>query len=240
MPMSFVALPHSTGNTVALAMPAASAFASSLDLDLLVAEVALHQVVVADDDAFDERVVHRVLFGFHLGGNLAFGSRRRAARVRDREVVQQFDHARERCFLADRELQRRDTRTELLLQRVERALERRAFAVELVDEDRARDVALLGELPRDLGLHLDALDRRDDEQRQVGRLQRGDDVADEVGVAGRVEDVHLVAVELERARARATPRWCAAAPRGRSRRRSSRLRPGRCAGSLRRRTAAPR
>ena len=61
--------------------------------------------------------------------------------------------------------------------------ERRALAVELVDEDRARDAALLGELPRDLGLHLDALDRRDDEQREVGGLERGADVADEVGVA---------------------------------------------------------
>ena len=53
-------------------------------------------------------------------------------------------------------------------------------------------------LPRDLGLHLDALDRGDDEQREVGGLQRGGDVADEVGVAGRVEQVDLVAVELER------------------------------------------
>ena len=31
----------------------------------------------------------------------------------------------------------------------------------------------LGELPRDLGLHLDALDRRHDEQREVGGLERG-------------------------------------------------------------------
>ena len=56
----------------------------------------------------------------------------------------------------------------------------------------------LGHLPRDLGLHLDAFDRGDDEQREVGGLQRGGDVADEVGVAGRVDDVDLVAVVLER------------------------------------------
>ena len=89
----------------------------------------------------------------------------------------------ERGLLADRELQRRDARAEQLLQLVERALERRALAVELVDEDRARDAALLGELPRDLGLHLDAFDRGHDEQREVGGLERGGDVADEVGVA---------------------------------------------------------
>ena len=55
-----------------------------------------------------------------------------------------------------------------------------------------------GELPRDLGLHLDALDRGHDEQREVGGLERGADVADEVGVARRVEEVDLGAVELER------------------------------------------
>ena len=66
-------------------------------------------------------------------------------------------------LLADRELERRDAGAEPLLQLVERAVERRALAVELVDEDHARDAALLGELPRDLGLHLDALDRGDDE-----------------------------------------------------------------------------
>ena len=111
---------------------------------------------------------------------------------------EQLDDARERRLFADRELQRRDAGAELLLELVERALERRALAVELVDEDRARDAALLGELPRDLGLHLDAFDRGDDEQREVGGLERGGDVADEVGVAGRVEQVDLVAVELER------------------------------------------
>ena len=58
--------------------------------------------------------------------------------------------------------------------------------------------ALFGQLPRDLGLHLDALDRRHDEQREVGGLDRGGDVADEVGVPGRVEHVDLVVLELER------------------------------------------
>ena len=56
-------------------MPSASASRELGDLDLLVAEVALHQVVVADDDAFDERVVDLVLFGLHLGRDRAFGAR---------------------------------------------------------------------------------------------------------------------------------------------------------------------
>src|SRR5205085_2557893 len=80
---------------------------------------------------------------------------------------------------------------------VERALERRAFPVELVDEDRTGQATLLREPPCNLRLHLDALDGRDNEQREVGGLQRGDDVSDEIRVSGRVEQVDLVAVELE-------------------------------------------
>ena len=62
----------------------------------------------------------------------------------------------------------------------------------------ARDAALFGELPRDFGLHLDAFDCGHDEEREVGGLQRRDDIGDEVGVARRVDDVDLDAVGLER------------------------------------------
>ena len=71
--MSFVALPHSTGNTVAARDARRERLGELADLDLLVAEVALHEIVVADDDALDERVVHRVLLRLHLGGNRALG-----------------------------------------------------------------------------------------------------------------------------------------------------------------------
>ena len=96
------------------------------------------------------------------------------------------------------QLQRRDSCAEEVLELVERPLERRAFAVELVDEERARDAALLGELPRDFGLHFDAFDRRHDEEREIGRVERRGHVADEVRVARRVEQVDLVAVGGER------------------------------------------
>ena len=166
-------------------------------VDLLVVEVALHEVVVADDDALDERVVYRVLLGLHVVGHRALDPLGRAGRIGDGDVVQQIDHARQARFLADRQLQRRDARAELRLELIERARERRALAVELVHEDRARQTALFGELPRDLRLDLDALDGRHDEQCEVGGLDRGGDVADEVGVARSVEDVHLAVFELE-------------------------------------------
>ena len=100
-----------------------------------------------------------------------------------RVVVEQVDDAVEVGLVADGELQRRDAGAELVLELVERARERRALAVELVDEDRARQPELVGHAPHDLGLHLDALDRRHHEHREVGGPQRGGDVADEVGVA---------------------------------------------------------
>ena len=45
-----------------------------LDLDLLVLEVALHEVVVGDDDALDQRVVDGVLLRRHLVGDRALGA----------------------------------------------------------------------------------------------------------------------------------------------------------------------
>ena len=62
--------------------------------------------------------------------------------VDHRGVGQQVDDAAEVALLADRELERRDTRTEAVLQLLERAVERRPLAVELVDEDDAGDAAL--------------------------------------------------------------------------------------------------
>ena len=90
-------------------------------VDRLVVEVALHEVVVADDDALDERVVHRVLFVLHLRRQRAVGSGRRRPVVGDRDVGEELDDSRQRGLFADRELQRRDARTEAVLQLIERA-----------------------------------------------------------------------------------------------------------------------
>ena len=84
---------------------------------------------------------------------------------------------------------------------VERALEVGPLTVELVDEHHARDAERGAPAPHDLGLHLDALDGAHDEDGQVGDAQRRLDVADEVGVAGRVDEVDLVAGPLDRQRA---------------------------------------
>ena len=82
------------------------------------------------------------------------------------------------------QLQRRDAGAELLLELVERALRTtRARGRACSRRSRAGCPSSLGHAPHDLGLHLDALDRRHHEDREVGGPQRGGDVAHEVGVA---------------------------------------------------------
>ena len=107
--------------------------------------------------------------------------------------------AAERGLLADRELQRRDAGAEPVLQLVERALERRALAVELVDEDRRA-----GGRARSASCHATSVCTSTPSTAETTNTARSAtcnaarDVADEVGVAGRVDHVDLVAVELER------------------------------------------
>src|SRR5436189_915343 len=90
----------------------------------------------------------------------------------------------------------------LLAQRVEGAKEIGALAVEHVDDHDAREVALLGALPGAGRLHLDAHDRADHDERSLDDPQRGDHVALEAWVAGRVDQVDLAALPLEMAERR--------------------------------------
>ena len=85
-----------------------------------------------------------------------------------------------------------------IAQLVQRGVEAGPLPVELVHEHHAGQAQVGGHLPRLLGLDLDPVDRADHEYRQVGHPQRGRDVADEVGVARRVDEVDLVVAPLER------------------------------------------
>ena len=168
-----------------------------LGLDLLALEISLHQRVVGDDDALDQVVVHLVFEVGHVVGDLALGGLAAAAFVEEGGVAEQIGDAMEGRLLADGQLERRHADAEFLAQLVERALERRPLAVELVEVDHAGHAELGRYPPRRLGLHLDALHGADDEHRQVGDAQGGVEVADEVGVAGNVEHVDLVTLVLE-------------------------------------------
>ena len=118
---------------------------------------------------------------------------------------------------ADRQLERGHARAEPVAELVERALEAGALAVELVDEDHPRHAEPAGLAPDRLGLHLDAVDRAHHEHREVDDPQRGPHVAEEVGVARRVDQVDLVALPLERRHRERQRDARGAAPRGRGR-----------------------
>jgi hypothetical protein len=89
------------------------------------------------------------------------------------------------------------------LQRLQGAEEVGALAVEHVDEEHAREVELLGALPQadrvDLGTH----DRVDDEDGRLADAQGAERVGHEARLAGRVDQVDLAVVPLERAQRRA-------------------------------------
>ena len=97
----------------------------------------------------------------------------------------------ERVLLAHGELDGDDFLAELLLQRLERARERGALAIHLVDDDHARQLVLVGELPDALGRHFHAGDRADHDRRGVGHAQRALRFHHEDAEAGRVEKVDL-------------------------------------------------
>ena len=111
----------------------------------------------------------------------------RARRVEVRLLVEQVGDAVEILLRADRELERRDLVPEGGHELVEGGLEVRALAIQLVHEDRARQILLDGELPRELGLDLDAVDRGDHDDHRVRGADRRAHVADEVGGAGGVQ-----------------------------------------------------
>ena len=146
MPTSAVAEPHTTGNTLAVSMPSVRACSSSSSAGDLALEVALEQLVVGHDDALDEVVVHLVLERLHVvGDRLGVGD---AALVEVGGVGEQVGDAVEVRLRADRQLERRHARAEPVAELVERALEARPLAVELVDEDHPRHAEPAG-LPPD-------------------------------------------------------------------------------------------
>ena len=70
--------------------------------------------------------------------------------------------------------------------------------IDLVDEDQRRDVEALEGAEEEWRLRLDALDRRDDEDRAVEHAEDALDLRDEVGVAGRIDEVDRQVAEEER------------------------------------------
>ena len=90
-----------------------------------------------------------------------------------------------------RHVERKDAGAERVLARRERRGEVGAGLVELGDDDRPRHVDGGALVPQHPGGAVDRVDRADDEQRCVGGPKAGAQFADEVGVAGGVDQVDL-------------------------------------------------
>ena len=78
----------------------------------------------------------------------------------------------------------------------QRAIEAGALAIEAVDDDKARQPERIGFGPHFLGLHLDAGNGIDDDQRRVGDAQAGTRIGQEVAHARRVDEIDLGLVPL--------------------------------------------
>jgi hypothetical protein len=111
--------------------------------------------------------------------------------------VDEVDDAADLVLGADRDLRGHDVRAESGLERVERAEEVGALAVEHVDVDQARDAELGRALPQPLGGDLHAHHGVDHEHGGLADPDRAEGVGDERGLAGRVDQVHLDVAPLE-------------------------------------------
>ena len=168
-----------------------------LDARDLALEIALHEIVVGDDDPLDQGVVHGVLPSGHVVGDGA--GRGLAPLVGDGRVRQQVGHTPERGLLADGQLERGHARPRRRACRSSRVRSKEARSrSSLLTKIMPGQPQVGGDLPHVGGLHLDPLDRAHHEHRQVGDGQRGGRLFGEVGVAGAVEEVDLVALPLDR------------------------------------------
>ncbi len=163
----------------------------------LAGQVALELLVVSRDDLLDHRVVQLVLLVGDVVGHRG-GVVGAARLVVVGLLAEHVGDAVQRGRLAERQLQRGEAAAEGDAELVEDGVEVGAVLVVLVDEDHPRQAALGGSPPEQFGLDLDALDGTDDDDRQVGDGQRGLHLADEVRVAGAVDQVDLVGLAVAR------------------------------------------
>ena len=116
--------------------------------------------------------------------------------VRDGLLRDEIHESLEAVLLAHGQVQRDETALQATRERFERAIEVGALTIEAIDDDRARQIVVVGELPDFLRLDLHARHRVDDDQRRLDDTQPGARVRDEVAVPRRVHEVDPVALPL--------------------------------------------
>ena len=162
--------------------------------DLLL-EDGLGELVVVERERVEHVGVPLVSVRLHVVGNV-LGDHVVAVGARDvnRLHVDEVDEALELVLEADRQLQEHGVQVQLLFELILRLEGVRARAVELVDEDDARD-AVAAHLTVDRErLRLHTGDAAEHENRAVEHAERALHLDGEVDVAGRVDDVDVVAL----------------------------------------------
>ena len=152
---------------------------------LFVFEVGQHQLFVGFDDPLDQRVAA----GRGSGGDIGRGFGGVCAVALVGAAAEHLDCAAELRLRADRQEERLALGAEHALDAFQRVVPAGVFAVQAGDHDGAGNAAAARHAPDGLGADLHAGGSIDDEDGGVGDGDGGDDFADEVGVAGSVEQV---------------------------------------------------
>lgn len=149
-------------------------------------EIGLHRGVVHFDGGLDELVAILGSLLSEIGRDILLFKRsaQRFAVPDDRLHLDQVDHAGERRFRTDRNLQADGLAGDAVDDVLDAAIEIGADLVHLVDEHDTRDVVLVGLAPDGLGLGLNALVAVENADGAVEHAQRTLDFDGEVNVAG--------------------------------------------------------
>ena len=168
----------------------------SLDLihgDLLALEVLHHEVLVQLSDRLDQLVVILLRLIHHVSRDVLIADVLAQVIVVDLSAhLDQVDHAAERVFRADRQLDRNCITLEAILHHVDNIEEVCAHDVHLVDERHTRDMILVGLVPNGLGLGLNAALCAEYRDRTIEYAQGTLYLNGEVNVARGVDDVDAV------------------------------------------------
>ena len=161
---------------------------------LFAVQVLHHQLVVGLRRGFDHLLMVFFRHFQHIRGDVdQVHLRAHFVLVHDRLHANQVDHADEARLRADRQLNRNGVRLKPLVHHIDHAVEVRAGDVHLIDIRHAGHVIFRRLTPYGFGLGLYAALGAEHGNRTVQHAQRALDLDREVHVAGRVDQVDLIA-----------------------------------------------
>ena len=160
-------------------------------------EIFFHQFFVGAGGGLHQFLAERLGAVGVIGGNIDRIKPALAVEAIGRHV-QNVDIADELFAFHDRFLKRDDGRAELRAQGVDRLLEMRVFAVHIIDEEDASEILLAAVRPGFFRSDGRARDSVDQDHGGIDHLKRGGHFADEVEVAGNIDNIHAVIFPIQR------------------------------------------